>query len=92
MKSTCNPIQADNVNLKETPKKRSISNFFKFLIAIFMLSGMTLLSSCVATLHSSDGTPRYGRRSVTVVQSERQHDNGNHYGQYKNNKKNKHKD
>ena len=94
MKSTCNLIQAHNGNLKQTPKKRSAGNLFKFLIAIFILSGMTLLSSCVATLRSSeyDRTPRYSRQSITVIQPERKHDNGNHYGQYKNKKKNKHKD
>jgi len=94
MKQTSIPFEADNLNLKETPRKGKVSNAFKLLMAICMISGMTLLSSCMATLHSSqyDGTPRHSRRSVTVVQPASHHDNGNHYGQYKHNKKNKHED
>ena len=94
MKSKSILFQADNFNLKETPRKGRVSNAFKMFMAICMLSGMTLLSSCMATLHSSEygSSPRHGRSSVTVVHSERQHDNGNHYGENKRNKKSKHND
>jgi len=54
------------------------------LFILFMVFSMTLLSSCVATVR----TPHHHRSSSTVIISEGHHDNGNHYGQYKNKNKN----
>ena len=51
------------------------------LLAILVLSGLTLFSSCVATVQ----TPHQHRTAVFI-----KHDNGNHYGQQKQYKEKKH--
>lgn len=58
------------------------------VFVVFMLSFITLLSSCTTTVR----TPRYARRNIVIERQYRsdRHDNGLHLGHYKQNKKSKH--
>jgi len=69
-------------------KKAIAGNLSSTIVVIFMLSCMTLLSSCTATVR----TPRPHRHNVVVIERQvlvpvNHHDNGLHLG----NSKRKHK-
>jgi len=62
-------------------KRQLAGKMFTMLFSILVISSLTLFSSCVATVQ----TPHHHRTAVFV-----KHDNGNHYGQYKEKNEKKH--
>lgn len=90
MKSSKILLSSENGQNEETLNKGIKRTLLKSLIFMFLLSSVMLFSSCYATVK----TPRYHRprHNVVIVESDNggHHDNGNHYGQYKNKKRNKH--
>lgn len=79
-------LPAENSQNEETPVKGMKRVILKSLFFMYLLSSVILFSSCYATLRAPR-QPRV-RHNVVVVGSEQnyRHDNGNHYGQYKNHK------
>lgn len=77
-------LQSENGRNEETPDKGIKRVIFKSLFFMFLLSSVMLFSSCYATVR----TPRVPRtrHGVVIMGSDRgdRHDNGNHYGRYKN--------
>ena len=75
---------------KESRRKGIAGNLLKSLLIVFVLSWVTLLSSCVVAVPG----PRYHRHTVVVEQNYRgeRHDNGRHRGYYKSDNKEKNHD